>query len=157
MKYLILLLVLLPIAVAANDLSVVYTDDIAAGDTVAMRTDTVYTPWMDVRDFKRIWLSFNLEAYPYDTNFAGDTFFLYLQHSPDKRHLTTTAALQSVVKGANDTIINVAASINRDSLFFGNWNRFMVVHVDSLSAAADTLIVGNEYKTKITVWLNTVE
>lgn len=150
-KKLFVLLLLLPVLVGANDLSVVYTDGIGA-DMAAetVRDDTVYTNWIDIRGFNSVHFYSKLSPYGSysDTNFADDTFWVIIQTSFDRIGLKTHLI---------DTFLTTDSSwsalkLNTSDYIFGNWMRGMLIHWDTLGADSPGL-EDNEYSKKLEVWI----
>lgn len=153
--------------VEATDLSVLYVDAIG-GDTDQVRVDVIYTDSMDTREFKRIWLNIQFEAVskdsagvnyvPYDdSTFANDSFFVFYQYSADGINWFTSAddTIAKIKKGDADTTINVAISLNRDSLNLGNYGRIKFVHRNTLSGEYE--LGANVYRTILRVFFVTVK
>lgn len=154
----LLAIILIAPSIFATDLSVIYVDTLDGADTNTVRCDTAYTGIIDLSEYGRAWISVAIEGigYPLDTSFANDTFFVFLQYSPNRINWTKSDTLQKILKGANDTIINLTTPIlNRDSLNVGNFFRVMFCHrnVASDCVAAE----GNSYSKKLTAWFNTVK
>lgn len=146
---LILMLTALPYVSGANDLSVIYNDSISATDSIAatVRQDTVFTPWVDIRGYKAIHFYSYLVPYFTDTNWTNDTFFINAQTSFNRIGLKTYLV---------DTFLTSDSSwsplkLNTTDSIFGNWMRGMLIHKDSMEAAAD--IKGNEYKKEFKLWI----
>lgn len=161
MKRLILLLALLtlPLAADATDVYVLYQDTMTSSDTDGTRIDTVYTSAINTAGAKRLWLSIQITGAGWmykDTNWANDTVFYFVQHSPDRKNWTTIDETDSLncVKGANDTIFNSAIVINRDSVFIADWLRVRFEHHDSLTEAN---INGNNYGSFYRAWINRLD
>ncbi len=156
LKRLLVLLLLLPVMVGANDLSVVYEDFIGS-DTDGTRVDTVYTTSMDIRGINRIWITLQFEGLG-DTVFANDSFFVGFQYSNDRltwySHATGDSLQGGVLKGAADTTINISTGIARDSIFCGNYGRLRILHRNALSS--QQALTANTYTKRISAWFNTV-
>lgn len=154
-------------SVSANDVSVEYKDSLTTGETNATRADVFYTSVIDTREFKRIWLTLQIQGIRKDDNgensvatdtvFANDSFFVFYQYSSDKINwfTSTNDTLQKIKKGANDTILNIATDLSRDSLHLGNYARIKFLHRNKL--ITETGLPGNSYTKRLTVWFNTVK
>lgn len=149
----------------AFDLSVAYTDSIGT-DTAAgaERWDTTYTNWVQLNTIgSQFWFASQIWTMQGDTNFAGDTVWVYLQHAPSK---LGAARLDNTVGRTNllvqkisftsadkDTIVNSTVKLNCDSTWTGEWARGMFIYMDSLEASGGGL-VNNTYKKIFSLWLN---
>lgn len=166
-----LLMLMLPLLIApaiqANDLTGIYTDSIGA-DSNSTRTDTFYTPSARIQEFDRIWLTIEIEGVSKDsasanyaatdTVFTNDSFFVFFQSSANLVDWTINEqdTLIKIKKGANDTIVNVANSVSRDSAnWVGNYGRIRVVHRNALTN--QQALTANNYRKRITAWLSTVK
>ena len=145
-------------SIFATDVSVVYNDTMISTDTNATRTDTAVTTSFRIRDYGRIWLTVTIDGYANDTSFANDSYFVFFQHSFNDIDWTlltfATDTLQKILKGANDTDVVIATSINRDSVHVGNYGRVMFCHRCALSEAD---INGNAYRKRLSAWFNVVK
>ena len=156
MKKILLALLLLCATVSANDLTVDYADLIGA-DTNGTRTDTAYTPSMFVGGYDRLWFTVSIKGLAYDTGFANDSYFVFIQHSPNKIDWSTTGndTLQKILKGDNDTTLNIATSINRDSVVVGNYVRVKFLHRNAL--ANKQALTANTYSKRLRAWVSYVD
>lgn len=142
----------------SNDLGrTFYADTVSGADTNAARSDFIYTESMDMSFFERVWLSINIESTGNDTLFANDTFFVFLQSSPDNKNWTDHGldTLIAIKKGENDTLLNIPTGIDRDSSFMANWGRVKVLHRNTLSS--EQALDGNIYTKFITAWVSYIK
>lgn len=152
-KYLFLFLLLLPVVVSANDVSVSYVDTIKAADTAvqSINADTSITSVIPLHGVSRCQFYYSIEPYSGLFNLTADTFYVYLQHSFDQvswrnvllgKATDTTHAWSTMNYNASDSVI-------------GNWGRFMVIHRDSAEATQpDSLanVRGATYK----LWISKI-
>lgn len=155
--FLILLLSFIPSLSHGEAVTAFYSDFIGE-DTNTTRTDTVYTNYLDVRDCSRLWLTIKIAGYSNDTSFTADSFFVGLQYSSDASNWYSHAtgdSLQKILKGANDTTINIATGISRDSTFCADYVRVRVLHRNTL--ANQQALTANTYVKLITAWFNAIK
>lgn len=157
MKKLLFLLLLLPSLSFGEAVTAFYSDFIGE-DTNGTRVDTIYTDYIDVRDCSRLWITFKIAGYSNDTVFTADSFFVGLQYSSDAANWyghATGDSLQKILKGANDTTINIATGISRDSIFCADYVRVRVLHRNTL--ANQQALTANTYVKRITAWFNAIK
>jgi hypothetical protein len=173
-KLLWMLPLLLATSVLSNDLTATWTHTYVAADTVVTTgkfTDTVYTPFMPIGDFRRFWFQFTVdgrEARQYtgykDTARANDSVAFVIQTTmgtdvlgggrlPSYNPSLANYVAGSCVPGSADldTTIVRSVSLGVDStVVIGEFMRAAFIVKDS-SAAARAGLVGNTYGTRFIV------
>ena len=152
-RFLFLFLLLLPVVVSANDVSVKYVDTVVAADTAAqaINADTSFTGTIPLHGVSRCQFYYSIAPYNGLFNLTADTFYVYLQHSFDQ------IAWRNVLLGKATDTTHAWSTVNysaADSVI-GNWGRFMIIHRDSTEAyAPDSLgnVRGVEYK----LWISKI-
>jgi hypothetical protein len=120
----------------ANDL-VIYTYAISDSDTGTVRSDTVVTPSVYLGDRSHLRFYSVLSAYAVsgaiDTNWADDSFLVYLQFSPDDKtwNVGDTFALDTFTDNSSGWSW---LHLDRDTSNAGNYIRFKMVHRDSIGS-----------------------
>lgn len=155
-KLLMLIMLSLPIATPATDLSVIYIDTINSGDTAiaTVRLDTVFTPILSFAEWRYMQFYVDLQASPpnaggVDTNWATDTFFINVQHSFDRTNWVTVEVDTLFDAGTGVPVLN----FDKDATIVGPWLRGMFIHKDSLEASG-TALVDNTYSKNMVLYIN---
>lgn len=152
-------LCLIASAATANDHRIVYSNTISAADTVAtaLQVDTTYSDWFELRGVTRLQFWSGLFTYDgTDTNFAGDTFFVKMQHGPRKSATDAHVVEIDTFTAVGTTLTWDEFDLLRTDSTIGNWARFMLIHWDSTEADVPGL-VNNVYKYKAEVWTSEVK
>ena len=128
-----LILLLIPVVVCGNDLSVTYTDSIAVADTGTVRRDTVFTPKVEIKTrFLQFGCKLSALQHWEDTNWGNDTFFVKAQTSFDGTNWITVE-IDTLLDNGYGTSGKI---LDRDADVFGNYLRGVLIHVDSLGNTA---------------------
>jgi len=137
------LMVLMLSSLTAKDLKRInYTKTFVNADTLGW-TDTTLGDWERIEGATRLHFYVDLVAPrggAIDTNFGADSFFINIQFSLDKKRVTKTIEIDTLLDtGAgwtgNDALV-------ADSLR-GAWMRAMLIHRDTTNVPAG--VVGNTY------------
>jgi len=156
-KKVLVLVLLLAVTAGANDLRAIFSDSIVPADSGDVRADTVYTPAMDISGYS--WLQFYTQIKAYenrsDTNFTDDSFFVYVQYSPDGIIFNAGDTL------CIDTFLATGAgwsfqNLTHDDAILGNYMRGMLVHWDSIKVSeADSALVnrGSPFYKEMILWI----
>ena len=158
-KLLLLVSLILTSGAWASDLSVDYTRTFLAADTInnAFRADTLYTPWQDLRPYRRFWLGIQyFSLMPWDTEFVTDSLDAWFQTSMNKKTVWTygsTVVLNPpIVADSSGIVMKSTLCIKPDSFFVGQYGRMMFIVTDSMEADAPTLINKTIYK-RFVAWI----
>lgn len=159
MKKILMALVVLAMPIMASaqmytgvpePLTLSFTDNISTADSVAAatRVDTAWSGLMNLAGLNRLQFYVDLEAGSAgDTNWTADTFFVKFQSSFDGDTWLTYEL---------DTLLDIGTGypalvlLSSDSVF-GFYGRAMLVHWDSMEAAAE--IQGNNYYKNMTLYV----
>jgi len=143
-------LILLVSTASAVNLNAIVTDSIAVADTVtdAVRADTTYSGTYNVSG--KTYLHPFVEISTVDTNWTGDKFYFWLQHSWDNVNWTTSHCTDSTL-GTTGTAIGGQIWSATDSVL-GKYVRLMAVHRDSAETNLIDLVT-NTYTYRFTLWL----
>jgi hypothetical protein len=178
MRWMLPLLLLASLS-SATDLGVKYTHTVTAADTAAQRIirDTIYTPWTYLPDMgRRFWFSTQIDngGTSADTAISTDTFLVIFQTAsfPSTdigltpkftriNHVLSTGggAAIALTSADNDTIVNMTTSLNRDSVWTGDWARGMFIYADTATTAigrTSSIRVGNVRTYHLKLWINAV-
>ncbi len=152
MKKWLLVLLLLPCFVQANDINAMLDRTIAAADTGIGSAvyDTAYSEWYNISRYR--WLQFAVSMAAHGTSpmfaFTADSFFFNAQTSADQLNIVSTIAVDTLLAAGYG---NSPVNIDKDATVFGPWMRLQVIYHDSVLASTDTAL-GNEYKADVTLW-----
>jgi hypothetical protein len=152
LKYILIFILLIVPVQAVEKLTFSYSDLITATDSLAIRTDTVYSPWKQADVGRFFNYAFSMAGGGKDTNWLNDTFNVSLQTSFDQGSLIKTTSLFNFLSDSTiipDTTYDIASKVMLP------WIRFRVIHRDSIGVGeADSALVHNPnpYTKIFSVW-----
>lgn len=152
--FLIILFSLFAISVQAGELFVIYEDLITAADSGTVRTNTVYSPWTEMKSGRFLNCEVKAEAWSNDTNWIDDSLFYALQLKFAGSSTITTILIDTLFDVGSVTDLTI---YDADATVLPPLGRLRVIHWDSIgvgAADADLVDTGIPYIKKLTLLYN---
>lgn len=130
-------------SIAAEEISVIYTDVITAADSATIRTNITYSPWVNMGSGRFFSYGFEVGPYSNDTNWVDDSLIVELQMKfIGSRTMITLVA--DTVLDAMDSSANGNVIIDADATVLPMLGRLKVTHWDSIAVGeADSALVAS--------------